>query len=354
VRFRGLFLAAGLLSACSDNVETDDTDVVIRTQTEEEWAQYVANFEFASAYQPTCFADPYSDRPRVIVTGFGRFLENTENATGRMVSHLVPGLEYPETTRPPAGEVDDPAAQTRVIQSTIELPDGPVDVCGMVLPVFWDVAAILVLKEIEAFQPNFVLMNGIAGSRQPLWIELGSVNEAVALPDGSGTLAPVESGSKLIPEAPDEDRARGLLLSWTDVRTRVEARLALLSPERDENGVAFGELLQGVRFAGFPRSSNTYLCNNTTYAVNYLLDHPGQTYRLLEPSDPREGGPVGLDIGLTTDLSSSPRVFVHWASTISGEHLDRGAEMMREIIAAQLGTAEAPTRGDPAMADADL
>ncbi len=328
---------------------------MIRTKSEQEWQQYVANVDFVEAYQPTCYADPYTYRPRVIVTGFGRFLENKENATGRMVSRLVPGLEYPETEPPPEGEVDDPAAQTRVTLSTIEIDGiGEVDVCGMVLPVFWDVAAILVLKEAEAFLPDFVLMNGIAGSRQPMWIELGSVNEAVALPDGSGTLAPIESGTPLIPAAPEDDRARGLLLSWTEVRTQVEAARAALAPERDESGTAFGDILRGVRFATYPRSSNTYLCNNTTYAVNYLFDHPGETYRLLEPSDPREGGPTGVDTTLFADLRLSPRVFVHWAKDISGEHLDRGASLMRAIVGAQLGAIEEPTRGDPEMGDADL
>lgn len=329
--------------------------MIVRTRTEQEWKQYVANVEFASAYQPTCYGDPLSIRPRVIVTGFGRFLENKENATGRMVSRLVPGLAYPETEPPPDGTVDDPAAQTRVTLSTVDIEGvGEVDVCGMILPVFWDVAAILVLKESEAFLPDFVLMNGIAGNRQPMWIELGSVNEAVSLPDGSGTLAPVESGTKLVDEAPEEDRARGLLLSWTDVRTRVEAARASLAPERDADGLAFGDILQGVRFATFPRSSNTYLCNNTTYAVNYLFDHPGETFRLLKPSDPREGGPAGIDMKLGVDLSRSPRVFVHWAKDLAGDHLDRGADLMKEIVAAQLTATAEPTRGDPKMGDADL
>jgi pyrrolidone-carboxylate peptidase len=341
--------------ACSDEPESDDNDVIVRTQTEEEWRQYVANVEFADAYQPTCWRDETSPRPRIIVTGFGRFLENKENATGRMVSRVVPGLEYPETEPPPRGEVDDPAAQTRVVHTTVTLPDvGEVEVCGMVLPVFWDVAAILVLKEASVFQPDFVLMNGIAGNRQPLWIELGSVNEAVSLPDGSGTLAPIETGTKLLEEAPEEERERGLFLSWTEVRTGVEAKLSLLAPERDADGLGFGEVLRGVRFAGFPRSSNTYLCNNTTYAVNYLFDHPTETFRLLRPSHPRDGGPTGVDVRLGTDLSGSARVFVHWPKDLAGEHLDRGALVMERIIASQLLALEPPTRGDASMADADF
>ena len=52
---------------------------------------------------------------------------------------------------------------TGVATTTIVLAGaGPVDVCAMILPVYWDLAAILVAKEIDAFRPNLVLMNGVA------------------------------------------------------------------------------------------------------------------------------------------------------------------------------------------------
>ena len=339
------------LGAC-DEPESQENDVIVRTESEAEWRQYVRNVEFAGRYEARCRRDPASSRPHVIVTGFGRFLENRENATGRMVSELVPGLEYPLTDPPAEGEVDDPEAQTRVVQSTITLEGlGEVEVCGMVLPVFWDVAAILVLRESASFLPDFVLMNGIAGSRQPLWLELGSVNAAVALPDGSGNLQPIEPGTKLVEEASEEEHARGLLLSYHDVRAAVEARLNLLAPELGESGVSFGELLTGVRFAGFPRPSNTYLCNNTTYAMNYLFDHPYETVRLLRASHPRPGGPDGIDVALGQNLARTPRVFVHWPKDLAGSHLGLGADLMAEIVRAQLSASEEPLRGDPALAD---
>jgi hypothetical protein len=221
----------------------------------------------------------------------------------------------------------------------------------MVLPVFWDVASILVLKEAQAFEPDFVLMNGIAGNRQPIWMELGSVNAAVALPDGSGSLAPIKSGTPLLSDIDEEDHARGLLLSYAEVRADAEARIAALAEETDDTGTAFGDIAQGVRFAGFPRESNTYLCNNTTFVVNYVLDHAGDTVRLLEPSHPRPGGPTGVDFALVPDLSEIPRVFVHWPKDLAGEHLDRGASVMATIIGAQLTAKADPVRGDPSMAD---
>lgn len=338
-------------AGCDSETDTQDSDVIVNTESEAQWAQYVRNVEFAEGYVPTCSAYGGS-HPRVLVTGFGRFLENAENATGRMVSHLVPSLTYPLTEAPKAGEVDDPEAQTAVAQEVVDLAGfGEVEVCAIVLPVFWDLASIVALKEIEAFEPDMVLMNGIAGERQPIWLELGSVNEAVALPDGSGTLAPVESGSKLVSEAPDEDKARGLVLSWEEVRDATRDAIDGLADETDDSGVRFGDVVGGALFAGYPRSSNTYLCNNTTYVVNYVLDHPYDTFRLLEPSKPREGGPTGVDVTLGVDLGFLPRVFVHWPKEVSPNHLDRGRDVMATLIAAQLTAIGDPSRGSPSLAD---
>lgn len=344
--------AVGLVGSGCSETDSQDNDVIVRTQSEAEWKQYVRNVSFVEGYTARCDAGAERVRPRVLVTGFGRFLENKENATGRMVSELVPGLSYPLTEPPALGEVDAPEAQTAVALGVVTLPDvGEVDVCGMVLPVFWDVASILVLKEAALFKPDMILMNGIAGDRQPIWLELGSVNAAVSLPDGSGTLAPVESGSKLVQEAPAEDKARGLLLSWPEVRAGARAKIAALAEETDGEGTRFGDVVEGALLAGFPRSSNTYLCNNTTYVVNYVLDHPNDTFRLLEASDPREGGPTHVDVRLGADLGPIPRVFVHWPRTLAGDHLTRGSQVMASVIAAQLGAVEAPVRGNIAFAD---
>lgn len=347
-------IAAGSVSFAGCGVETDtqDSDVIVKTESEQQWAQYVRNVEFAQGYVAKCSSYRGGGHPRVLVTGFGRFLENKENATGRMVSELVPDLEYPLTDPPEAGEVDDPSAQTAVGQAVVDLAGfGDAELCAIVLPVFWDLASIVALKEIEAFQPDMIVMNGVAGDRQPIWLELGSVNAAVALPDGSGTLAPVEQGSKLVQEAPEDDKARGLMLSWEEVRTAARDAVSASADELDEAGVRFGDVVNGALLAGFPRTSNTYLCNNTTYVVNYLLDHPGETFRLLQPSHPRDGGPTGVDVKLGVDLGLVPRVFVHWPKELSPGHLDRGRDVLATVIAAQLTAIEEPTRGDPSLAD---
>src|SRR5438093_6466108 len=168
-------VAALLLAACGGTAEMalDEDAVTVDTSTPAARAQYDADAAFATRYQPRCIPGN-SGRPRVLVTGFGRFLETRDNATGRMVSALVPAARYPLTNPPPAGQVDDPAPQTSVALSTLNLPSGPVDVCAMIVPVHWDLAAILIAKQVDGFSPEFGLMDGVAGEVQEPWPETGS------------------------------------------------------------------------------------------------------------------------------------------------------------------------------------
>ncbi len=359
-------VAAVLLGACgSEQGEGpeggDDTPVsdavTVDTSNPRARAQYDANVAFATQYRARCVGG--GTRPRVLITGFGRFLDNTENATGRLVSTLVPAARYPLTQPPGDGGVDLPGPQTSVGVSTVRLPTvGEVEVCAMVLPVYWDLAAILALKEIEAFDPDAVVMNGIAGGTQPLWIELGSVNRAMALRDGSDVLVPQPSAGQtyapLVPSASSGDMLRGMLLSWGPVR---DAALEAIARRREvmEGGNRFGEVLQGARFGGFPRDSNTYLCNNLTYVVNYAMAYPGRTLTLLQASIARRGSINRVTVRVRRDLRAVPRVFVHWPSTLRGRHLEAGGEVLAAMLDAQLRELRpggvSPTVGDNARAE---
>lgn len=343
-------------SALDDDVPVEDA-VQLDTRSARARAQYDANARFAAGYAARC-AIRSASRPRVIVTGFGRFLDNPTNATGQMVSALVPAAVYPVTARPAEGAVDLPEPQTRVAVGTVDLPGvGAVDVCAMILPVFWDLAAILVLKEIERFQPTMVLMNGIASPRQDLWVELGSVNRAMTLPDGSDVLVPQPPAGQryapIVPSAPASATARGALLSWAAVKTAARDAIAARG-DVTEDGARLGELLTGVSFGGFPRDGNTYLCNNLTYVVNYAMDNPGRTLTLMQASVPVRGSINRVPARLTRDHRATPRVFLHWPSTLRGEHLKAGADVMRAVLGAQLAAQRAgdrPVTGTNDLAD---
>ncbi|MCA9624716.1 MAG: hypothetical protein KC731_37090 [Myxococcales bacterium] len=317
-----------------------------------ERAQYDANRRFAEDYLPSCGEPSVGDgvvRPRVLVTGFGRFKQNRDNATGRIVSALLPALRYPETDPPAAGAIDPPGPQLAVARGVLTLPRmGEVEICAMVLPVFWDLAAYLVLREAEAMRPDIVVMNGIAGFRQPLWLELGAVNRADHSRDGSSLLQPVSEGAVLIPEAGGAEVARGNLAHWDSLRAAAEETIAELAEVEADRG-RFDEILTGVRFAAFPRSSNTCLCNNTTFTVGWGLDHPDEPFHLFETSDDDEPLEVKL-----ADLGEIPRWFMHWPSALQGEHVHAGRNLLAAILDAELGAladGELPKRGDSAWAD---
>ncbi len=360
--FAFLGVASMAVAACADEPADEptgdsDNEVKVDTRTPAARRQYDANVAFATGYVPKC-ASSSSGRPRVMVTGFGRFMSINDNATGRIISKLVPGSVYPQTESPPAGTIDPPGPQLNVVQATLDLPQsGLVDVCAMILPVYWDLASILIAKEMEAFQPSFVMMNGVAGNRQPIWLELGATNRADALDDGSNQLRPAvgpnDSFAKIVDVGED---ARPNLLSWSAVEAAARARVAAHADDLDQ-GTRFGDLLDGVKLAGFPRSSNTYLCNNVTYVTSYLMAHPRASVRLLRAS-PRLRNQVNeVKVEMKTDFSKTPRVFVHWPSELATKHNAAGADVMAAILDAQLvalSRGHRPTFGDNQLADPTL
>lgn len=340
-----------LLAGCAlEEPASQENDVKVNVDSPPALQQFRANLEFASGYEARC--SKTGKNPRVLVTGFGRFMDNRRNATGLMLERLLPELVYPMTEPPPKGAIDLPGPQLAVAQGTLALPrTGEVDVCAMVLPVFWDLAAVLALAEIAAFEPELVVMNGIASPNQAVWLELGAINRAEALHDGSGVL--VAEAGPVVATAPPAEYGRANLLSWQAVRGAMLDAVA--SADSVHEGAAFQDVVTGARFAGFPRASNTYLCNNTTYAVGYVMDHPNEPVHLLVPSDSRYGD--GLTVASSVDRSAVPRVFLHWSQNLDGAHLDSAAAVLAAALDAQLAVLGAlsdeplPTRGDNAMAE---
>jgi hypothetical protein len=215
----------------------------------------------------------------------------------------------------------------------------------------WDLAAILIAREADSFQPSFVMMNGVALDQQPLWIELGSINRAMPAADGSGQLQPVEPAQGLAPiitSAPDSDTLKGSLLSWNSVRAAARAEIAAQTQALSLPSTP-GPFPQGAIFAGFPRSwGDMYICNNTSYVVNWLMANPGSDVTLLTAST-IEGS--GVDVSLANDMRSVPRVFVHWPSQMPDSEFAAGAQIMRAIVDAQLTATEKPTVGDNTIAE---
>jgi pyrrolidone-carboxylate peptidase len=351
---RALLLLTFAVTGCAierdmaedDDLGVEEDSVVVDTRDPIARAQYDANAKFATNYRARC-TKTTSGRPRVLVTGFGRFLDNETNATGQLVSAMV-SATYPRTARPTG--VDDPAPQTAVTQKTVTMKGIAVDVCAMVVPVFWDLAAVLAIKEIESFAPDLVVMNGIAGSTQPLWFELGGVNRAMTLEDGSDVLHPQapagQSFAKLVPSALVRDEKRSNLLSWRAVK---DATIRSIDAHRNdlESGRTFGEIVFGAQLAGYPRSGNTYLCNNLAYVVGYAMGYPGRTLTLMQASHPIAGRINRVRVAITRDLRSIPRVFIHWPAALQGAHLLSAADVLKGAIAGQILATRAGDRSTP-------
>jgi pyrrolidone-carboxylate peptidase len=349
-----LTISAIALAGClsSGEAPVEDADVRVDTSTKIARAQYDANVAFANAYRPTCAAP--ANGPRVLLTGFGRFMGITNNATGRIVSALVRSAVYPETVPAPEGQVDPAGPQLSVGTETLMLAkSGAVQVCAMILPVYWDLAPILIAKEVQAFKPDLVLMNGVAGGTQPLWFEMGAINEAQTSEDGSEHIRPIAKPGQSTIKVVDSDSAafRPLLASWGAMKDAAHAAIAA-NADVLEDGTAFSKVLTGTRLAPFPRTTNTYLCNNVTYVTNYLLDNPGKRISLLQASKKVIGKPNDVAVALTGDFSKVSREFIHWPSELRGKHVDAAARVIAAVIDAELGgRAE---RGDNAKANSDL
>ena len=352
--FASLFVPACSAATVADDVSESEDAVVVDTHEPLAKAQYDADAAFARSYTARC--GKTSGRPRVLLTGFGRFQGIRDNATGRIVSRVVPAASYPETGPAAPGAIDPPEPQTSVAVGTVTFPkSGEVDVCAMVLPVYWDLAAILLAKEIESFDPAFVMMNGVAGSAQSLSIELGSVNRAMTEDDGSDNLRPLaasgESFATIIRSAAKSDTLKGLLLSYGSAKAAANTAIASHA-DHVVGGRRFDEILPDAKLAGFPRSGNTYLCNNISYVTNYLMSNPGKSVALLSSSTGTRSERKGLKVKIDRDVTAVPRVFVHWPSSLTGEHLDDAADVMRSIIDAQLSALSSPEEGPIAGSNA--
>ncbi|MBK6698056.1 MAG: hypothetical protein IPG50_38610 [Myxococcales bacterium] len=345
-----LLLSMALLAGCGDGAgeAASASALVIDTGSEDARRQHDVNLAFARNYQARCPTTPAS-RPRLLLTGF------VFNATGSMVGEVVPEAKVSGGFR--GGGVVAPATQLGVGSRLLRLPgvDADVEVCALTLPVAWDLAAVLVLRELDAFAPNFVMMNGIGGAREKVWLELGAMNAALVSEDGTNTIRPAGDPSKyvpLVPSASADEYLRPNLLSWAAVQNAGRDAIAKAS-RRGGFGVSFDDVVFGVTLAGFPRGGNSFVCNNITYTVGYVMDHPEKATRLLESSR----GDAGVDVRLSRDYSAVPRVFVHWPFEIAPSFVGAGSDVLKAMAGAQLGAlarGDQPTRGENAAADPTL
>lgn len=352
---RSLLLLPALLGGCAGEAPNEEgagseSDVRVDTKSALARKQYDANVAFANTYRSRCNAA--APGKHVIVMGYGRFQDVTDNTAGRLVE-IVSGAKYPLTKRPTQGQIDPPGPQTSVATRTVQVAGvGTASICGVIVPTFWDLAPILLSREIEAFKPTVVIMNGVIGGERhlPMRIELGSANTAITDEnDGSGILRAFSPSGRLeevplIPSAPATLPSR---MSWQAVR---DAAVAV----RQDEGGDLASQISAVQLGGYPSEYLNYLCNNVVYVTNFLFTNPGKSVQLLEPSIPLNKADRGVTTILKGDFRKTARAFIHWPD-VSPNLRDGAAKILRAVVDAQLlatSKGDAPAPGDNRDADA--
>ncbi len=259
-------------------------------------------------------------RRRVLLTGFARFGVHERNASGELVAALLPGLDLPRFPGPQPDVVFSPELQFVAATGRVHWDDADVELVVLVLPVLWDLAAAVVLRAVEQFDPELVVMSGVAGPRQPLWIELGASNQTHPRRDASAHLQPM-ADARVVPGGPPALGHRAAFPSLLELGRAQLARETSLS-----------EVMPSVELTGFPRPSNAYICNATAYTVAHALGYPDRPLTLLEGSADQRGATIHL----RRDRAHVPHFFIHWPSELRGPQIEAAARVLRTIVSAQL------------------
>lgn len=346
MRFYGLqWFALSMFIACGTTAsdEADDDALRLKTQSALQKKQYDANLAFAQNYASRCtVSDPLL--PRVLVTGYGPFLQVRENISGQTVATLV-GANYPSPTVTPNAVVR-PEDFSAVASRKMDLNGTMANVCGMVLPVFWDLAPAMVAAEIKAFAPDIVVMNGVGYNSDPLRLELGSTNIAIVqnVADGTGILSAAVDNkapagyARVLREEPVNTQ-RASLFPYAQVRAAVDAELIRYGATAEGKDVS--KYFSRVAYGKYPSEYLEYVCNNVIYTVNTLLDNPGQTFRLLE----NDNGRKGLDVNLPASAAPVVRAFVHWPPALDADDPVHAVHIMKTVLGAALSAKSQAVRG---------
>ena len=164
-----------------------------------------------------------------------------------------------------------------------------------VLPVEWGRASELLLADALATRAALVLMNGVAGARQPMWIESAATNARAERADVAGKMpevvcvSPTETHYVSI----DVGVAKGAAdVAFDEVRGVVEGGTRL-------DAIMHGTIVMR------PRPENAYICNDTTWRVTRALSGTGV----------RAG-------------------FFHWPSELRGAHVEAACDVLSAIAKA--------------------
>lgn len=286
----GLLFVAALAPFACKHGDGGDGGADIKTDLGPGNAEVVANVEAYRAKAAAAHCAKKGER-RIIITGFGLFSGADYNISGVVASSLAKEDFWPdeadlEQDKSTAGGVSLGSLQSgdsgaRAVQRTLTFrADGgktvrTYEICFMLLDVLWDEASAEIIAEAERFQPQLIIMSGRGGDDHAIF-EGGAINKTYNL-SGYGASGDPDTINKpvkgyLLPEnltnlpqeelqtisaeiaqsyvVPDE-----IKMTWNNVAMRAAAM-----PEIAKIGF-------DVKAEPKARSTNSYICNNTSYIV---------------------------------------------------------------------------------------
>jgi hypothetical protein len=221
--------------------------------------EIVRHFDAYLASEKKC--DPVNNGRRVIISGFGLWSKASINYSGFVVDNLASSEFWPEegaSLIPVSASykfkqgVLGNSEGVRIVNRSFRLHNGQqISACLIISDVRWNFAGAVIANEMTRFQPDAVIMTGVSSGA---YLESGSLNVMELAPghnsDGTPDLddIPINRWILRSPKTPPM-----LPMTWDNQKLS-----RLISPLLKKIGLS----LTAPKSA---RSSNDYICNNTSY-----------------------------------------------------------------------------------------
>lgn len=265
---------------------------------------------------------------RVLLTGFGLF-DSEYNISGLVVENMSSDKFWPSKSKisdsvpvdikkVADGTLKGAEASGIAINRTLTIDEKTYDVCFLILDVRWDVAAAIIVHEMQRFQPNLVVMTGRSG-RQAAVIEGAAQNRTMIyggfFNDGKmDTINTPKSENENVLPANDAGVQQIIRMSW-DNKELQRATSNLID-----------QLGYKVDAPSTPSDSSTYVCNNVAFVANHAA--LGVTLNL-----------AGGQIVLKPNIKSAPQIgFFHYPITArnSAKEVYGWSKVLASIISSAL------------------
>lgn len=278
-----------------------------------------------------CPQQSLTGSPRILVTGF-EDVNSDSNVSGIIAdtiglsswwpSGLDSSLHEPPSTPAPSRVGSSHLApedmHARIRSRQLMIDGQPFEVCTAVLPVLWDLAAAIVVSEMDRYKPDYVLSLGQAVSPG---LSVGEL--ATNRMNGDGDNTGVAARNRILPYVGDQDPL------WR-VRLLLEARANEYRSRSSTTPSCLASRMQcgdhpcaGIIKVG---SVGEYVCNNVAYAAK--LAALGRPVCLASPLE-KDREQIDCTSAvfkrtLSPPLEGTPIRFLHLSESISVSDESRG------------------------------